>query len=165
VSEVATDAIVRLLIADYAAVDAAGKLNVIGGGVSVIGYVQQVGTTSPFALVVSISVPPKHYNADCAVEIILEDSAGTAVSLPTPTGESQIMRIGQAVRLEEPKLMPGVPRHELQARTQFVIGFATGLPIPLGQRYVWRVKIDTETRHDWTEEFFVPGPTPGPVLG
>ena len=126
-SEVAADATVRLLIADYAAVDATAKLNIIGGGISVIGYVQQAGTTSPFALVVSISVPPKHYNADCVVEIILEDSTGTAVSLPTPTGESQIMRIGQAVHLEEPKLMPGIPRHELRARTQFVIGFAAGL--------------------------------------
>lgn len=58
-SEVSTDATARLLIADYAAVDAAGKLNIIGGGVSVLGYVQQAGSTSPFALVVSISVPPK----------------------------------------------------------------------------------------------------------
>jgi hypothetical protein len=74
------------------------------------------------------------------------------------------MRIGQAVSLEEPKLVPGVPRRELRARTQWVISFATGLPIPLGQRYIWRVKIDTETRDDWTEEFFVPGPTHGPVL-
>ncbi len=151
------------MIADYAATDAAGKLNVIGGGLTIIGY--QMNTTSAFALVVWVSVPPKHYNADCAVEIVLEDSSGTPVGLPTPTGQSQIMRIGQVVRFEEPKLPPGVPRHEMQSRTQFVFAFPTGLPIQVGQRYAWRVKLDDHSRDDWAEEFFVPGPAPGPVLG
>jgi hypothetical protein len=165
VSEVASDATVRLLIADYAAVDAGGKLNIIGGGIAVIGHVQPTGATPPFALVVSITVPPKHYNADCSVEIILEDSGGTPVSVPGPTGQSQVMRIGQATRFEEPKLLPGIPRNELRARAQFVLAFATGLPIQIGQRYRWRVKIDHDTRDEWTEEFFVPGPAPAPVLG
>lgn len=164
-SEVADDATVRLLIADYAAADAAQKLNVIGGGIAVIGFVPTTAQTAAFALVVWITVPVKHYNAECAVEIVLEDSGGSPVALPSPTGESQIMRIGQVVRFEEPKLPPGVPRRAIRARTQWVVGFATGLPLPVGQRYVWRVKIDHQTRDNWTEEFVVPGPVPGPVIG
>lgn len=164
-SEVADAATVRLLIADYASVDAAGKLNVIGGGIAALGFLPNVGQTSPFALVVWITVPPEHYNADCAVEIVLEDSAGNPVSLPGPVGEAQVVRVGQAVRFEEPKLLPGVPRYTLRSRTQWVLAFSTGLPLPVGQRYVWRAKIDHQTRDDWTEEFVLPGLTPGPVLG
>src|SRR5262249_44723846 len=112
-----------------------------------------------------VSVPPKLYNAECAIEIVLEDSTGTPVALPGPTGEAQVMRVGQAVRFEEPKPLPGIPRHTLRSRTQWVLAFATGLPLPVGQRYAWRVKIDHQTRGDWTEEFVLPGPVPGPVIG
>jgi hypothetical protein len=166
VSEVSGDAAVQVLVADYAAVDSAGKINIIGGGLNSIGYVPNMGQTAPFAVVVRISVPPKHYNAECSVEILLEDSAGNAVQLPGPTGEAQVVRVGQAVRFEEP-ILPGisVPRHVLRSRQQWVLAFNTGLPLTLGQRYVWRVKIDTETREDWTEEVFVPGQAAGPIFG
>jgi hypothetical protein len=165
VSEVADDATVRLLVADYASADVGGKLNVIGGGIAVLGHVPTAGQTAPFALVVWITVPPRHYNAECAVEIVLEDASGNPISLPGPTGQAQVMRVGQAVRFEEPKLLPGVARHVLRSRTQYVLAFPTGLPLPVGQQYVWRVKIDHQTRDDWTEQFVVPGPVPGPVIG
>jgi hypothetical protein len=165
VSEVADEATVRLLIADYAAADAAGKLNVIGGGITALGHVPNTGQTAPFALAVWVSVPPKHYNVECSVEIVLEDSTGNPVSLPGPTGAAQVMRVGQAVRFEEPTSPPGIPRHTLRSRTQWVLAFATGLPLPVGQRYAWRVKIDHQTREDWIEEFVLPGPVPGPVIG
>lgn len=164
-SEVADDATVRLLIADYASADSAGKLNVVGGGLGALGFVPNIGQTSSFVLVVWITVPPRHYNAECAVEIVLEDSTGNPVSLPGPTGVSQVVRVGHAVRFEEPKAVAGIPRGTLRARMQWVLAFATGLPLPVGQRYRWRVKIDTESRDDWTEDFVIPGPMPGPVLG
>jgi hypothetical protein len=167
VSDVSDVAAVSLMIADYAVVDAAGKLNIIGGGVSTLGYVANVGLTAPFALIAAVSVPPGHYNAECSLEIILEDASGAPVALPGPSGEAQVMRIGQAVRFDEPRSQPGVivPRHVLPSRQQWVLAFNTGLPLPLGQKYAWRVKIDTETRHEWAEPFFVPGHAAGPVLG
>jgi hypothetical protein len=165
VSEVADDAIVRLLIADYASADASQKLNIIGGGVGALGHIQATGQSSPFALVIWIFVPPRHYNAECAVEIVLEDSGGQLVSLPGPAGQPQVMRIGQVVRFDEPKPLPGIQRHTLRSRTQWVLGFPTGLPLPVGQRYVWRVRIDHQTHDDWTEEFVLPGPESGPVIG
>lgn len=162
VSEVAS---VRILLADYAASDAASKLNVIGGGVTVLGFVPAMNQTAPFTVVVTVSVPPSHYNHECALELVLEDALGNPVSLPGPTGEAQIMRVGQLIKFEEPKTQTGIPRGSLRSRHQWVLGFSIGLPLALGQRYIWRVKIDHETRDDWTEEFFLPGPNPGLVVG
>jgi len=166
VSDVFEGATVRLLLADYAAVDAAGKLNVIGGGITLVGFNPQAGLTAPFAVVVSVSVPPELYGAECSVEIVLEDDGGGAVSLPGPAGEVQSIRVGQAVIFERPVFNGShVPQGAIRARTHWVMAFSTGLPLAIGQRYVWRVRIDHETRPDWTEEFFVPGPMPGPVFG
>lgn len=163
-SEVSDAAIVTILLADYAAVDTAGKLNVIGGGVTIIGL-SNTGATSPFSLVVTITVPPPLYNAECAIEVQLEDPAGEIVSLPG-SATPQLMRIGQSITFDEPnhKGVP-VPRRTLRSRQQFVVNFAAGLPLTLGQKYTWRVKIDSASRDSWTEEFFVPGPVPGSVLG
>lgn len=165
-SEVSDAATVRLLLADYAAVDAASKLNVIGGGLTLVGFNPEPGLTAPFAVVASVGVPPGLYGAECSVEIILEDSSGEPVSLPGPTGETQTMRVGQAITFERPTFpVAHVPQGVMGARVQWVLAFSTGLPLAVGQRYVWRVKIDHDTRDDWIEEFFVPGPAPGPVIG
>jgi hypothetical protein len=153
-------------LADYAANDATGKLNVIGGGVDAIGFNPAAGLTVGFALVVTIKVPPAHYGDECAVEIILEDDSGEVVALPGPTPEGQKMRVGQAVRFEEP-VFPGtnIARGVLPARWRSVLGFATGLPLALGQRYTWRVRIDHHSDGHWVYPFVVPGPPAGPVIG
>lgn len=170
-SDVSDTATVRLLIADYASVDAAGKLNVIGGGVSLIGQADRLGLggpsgfTAPFALVVAVAVNPTLYRSEFALEVALEDSKGELVELPGPAGQPQKMRIAQNSTFEEPKTVPGVPRGLLRARIQWVLMFNGGLPLAIGQRYLWRVKIDGATSDRWTEEFFVPGPPPAPVLG
>jgi hypothetical protein len=172
VSEVSDTAIVRLLIADYVAIDAAGKLNVIGGSLSVLGQQDQgsgapSGFTVPFGLVVSVAVQSTLYGSECALEVALEDSKGEVVKLPGPAGQPQKMRIAQNSVFEEPRLpaVAGVPRGSLRARTNFVLMFNNGLPLAIGQLYLWRVRIDHDTRDDWTEEFFVPGPPPEPVIG
>jgi hypothetical protein len=166
VSEVSEAAAVRLLLADYAAADPQGKLNVVGGGISVVGFNGQAGLTTPFSLVVSITVPPGLSTAECAVEMVLENAAGDLVTVPDPAGQAQPMRIGQAVAFEKPTF-PGafVPAGLMGARTQWVLNFNSGLPLATGQRYSWRVRIDHETHDDWAEHFIVPGPMPGPVLG
>jgi hypothetical protein len=171
VSRVSDAAIVRLFLADYASAEA-GKLNMIGGGLGLIGNASQVsdgaplGFTAPFVVVVSVAVPPELYGAECAVEVALEDSMGAPVSLPGPIGESQVMRVAQNVTFSE-ALFPGtpVPKMTLRARMQWLLTFNAGLPLSIGQRYVWRIRIDGDTRDEWTEEFFVPGPAAGPVFG
>ena len=160
-SEVSDAATVRLLLADFAAADPQNKLNIIGGGLTLVGFNPQVGLTVPFGLAVSVGVPSKLYDAEASVEIILEDAVGDPVTVPAPVGPPQPMRVGQAITFEKPSF-PGVhvPSGLMGARMQWVLGFNTGLPLPPGQRYVWRVKIDHDTRDDWTEEFYVPGPKP-----
>jgi hypothetical protein len=169
VSEVSDAAIVRLFLADYAATDPAGKVNVIGGGVTGVGMNPATRTTTPFTLFASVAVPPPLYNAECAVEIILQDSAENLVSVPGPAPgmPAQPLRVGQAVRFEEPRFPQPVssPARFLYARTQWVLGFATGLPLTPGEGYTWRVNIDDNTRDDWTERFVVMGQPPGPVIG
>jgi hypothetical protein len=166
VSDLSDAAAVRLQLADYAVADPQNKINVIGGGLTLIGFNPQAGLSLPFALVVWVIVPPKFYDAEAAVEIALEDSGGGLVMVPAPVGPAQPLRIGQAVTFGKPVFAPAyVPAGQMSARAQWVLSFNTGLPLAPGQRYVWRVKIDTETRPDWFEEFYVPGAAPGPVLG
>jgi len=76
------------------------------------------------------------------------------------------MRIGHSVTFDEPTFQGmTVPRRTMRARKQWVLQFAAGLPLSIGQKYAWRVRIDGDTNDRWIEEFFVPGPAPGVVLG
>jgi hypothetical protein len=158
-----------MFVADYAVADQAGKVNIIGGGATGIGINPQTGLTVPFALFVSVTVPPQFSNDECAVEISLEDSGGELLSLPGPAPglPQQPVRVGQAVRFEEPRFPQPVnaPARYLHARAQWVLNFATGLPLPVSQGYAWRVRIDDESHYDWFERFVVLGPVAGPVIG
>lgn len=164
-SEIADVAIVKILVADYAATDAAGKLNVIGGYVNTLGYNARAGQTAPFTLVVTVEVPPTQYNAEASVEVVLEDDTGQVVSFPTPTGEARPMRVGQAVTFTEPSTQSNVPRGIFPARMNWVMAFSNGLPLAAGNKYAWRVRVDGESRPEWGEVVYVPGMTPGPVFG
>lgn len=165
-SDVGDSATVNLIVADYAAVDAARKLNVIGGGATLLGFDPAQGVTSPFAVAVDIFVPPRHYNAEFSFELALLDEVGELVELPGPAGP-QKMRVGQAMKAAEPQFPPNVhiPRGWLPAKVQFVINLANGLPLAAGRGYRWQVRIDGESRPGWSYELFVPGPPPGPVIG
>lgn len=156
-SEVSDVAIVRMLMADYVSVDQASrKLSVVGGGATVLAAPAGSDMTSPFGLFVSIAVPSAQYDAQCSVEIVLEDSSGSPVALPSPSAEPELLRIVRSVKLDEPKLPHETgPRNFLRARIQIAITFPTGVAIPAGRGYMWRLKIDEEAREDWTEEFIV----------
>lgn len=172
-SDASDAATVNITLADYVGGDDARKLNIIGGGLTVIGLLPQPstgmpgGTTAPFGVAVSVSVPPTLYGAEAALEVLLEDSAGVVVSVAQGEGEpAQVLRMGQTLTFEEP-VFPGmnVPRGVIPARAQWVLWFGTGLPLPAGQGYQWRVRIDGDTRADWAEPFYVPLPQAGIVLG
>ena len=146
-----------------------GKVNLIGGGVTGLGVNPGTGATTPFALFVSVAVPPDLYHAEGAVEIVLQDASGSLVEVPGPSPglPAQPLRVGQAVRFDEPRFdrQVNVPPRFLYARAQWSLTFATGLPLMPGDGYVWRVSIDSETRDEWTERFVVVGQPVGPVLG
>ena len=161
-------AAVALTMADYAVADQLGKLQMVGGGLQIVGRDHGKGVSSAFALVVSLDFPPEVFNEQYAFEVVLEDTTGAPVELvAAPTGGiSNVMRFGQTLQVEEPNFRGnGVPRHALPAHSYVVLYFNTGLPLPAGNVLVWRARIDGESRPEWTLPFFVPAPPTGPVLG
>lgn len=64
-------------------------------------------------------------------------------------------------------VVPGVnvPPNTVRSSKQFVMYFASGLPLEPNKRYRWRIKIDHETRDEWTETFYVFNADAGPVIG
>jgi hypothetical protein len=167
-SEVFERASVALMLADYAVADEMGKLQVVGGGLQIIGRDHGTGNSAAFALVVSLTFPPDVFNEQYAFEVVLEDESGTPVELgQAPRGAaSNVMRFGQTLQVEEPNFRgSAVPRRALPARSHVVLYFNTGLPLPSGRVLYWRSRIDGESRPAWTLPFFVPPPPAAPVLG
>ena len=103
-SEVFERASVALMLADYAVADEMGKLQVVGGGLQIIGRDHGTGNSAAFALVVSLTFPPDVFNEQYAFEVVLEDESGTPVELgQAPRGAtSNVMRFGQTLQVEEP---------------------------------------------------------------
>jgi len=168
VSEVYEKASVSLILADFAVADQLGKLQMVGGGLQLIGRDHNTGVSAAFAVVVSLTFPPALFNEQYAFEVVLEDSAGNPLELAESAAVpgSRVMRFGQTLQIEEPNFRgSGVPRRSLPTRSDVVLYFNTGLPLPPGRVLVWRARIDGESRPDWTVPFFVPAPPPAPVLG
>ncbi len=164
-SEAADDASVRILIADFVNTDAAGKLNIVGGGISMVGFDANLKATIPHAVVARIAFPPKYVGDSPAVELALERDDGSLVALPNPMGP-QFLRVGSADALK-PAVVQGVdvPPHAVWPSVHFAMFFSGGLPLDPGKVYTWRVKVDHDTREGWTENFFVFVPSSGPVIG
>ena len=157
---------VSMLMADYAVSDGLGKLQVIGGGLQVLGRDPKSGTTAAFALVVSMSFPPELYLEQYAFEVVLEDESGAPVTFPGHADGAPVVRFGQNLQIEEPHVPgSGLPRRTLPARMHLVIHFNTGLPLPPGRALHWRVRIDGDSKPHWVHPFFVAAPPTGPVLG
>ena len=167
-SEVFEQASVSLILADFAVADQLGKLQMVGGGLQIIGRNHATGASAAFAVVVGLGFPPELFNEQYAFEVVLEDENGNPVELADAAAVpgSRVMRFGQTLQIEEPNFRgSGVPRRALPTRTHVVLYFNTGLPLPPGQVLVWRARIDGESRSEWTVPFFVPAPPPAPVLG
>jgi len=167
-SEVYEKASVSLILADFAVADQLGKLQMVGGGLQLIGRDHTTGVSAAFALVVSLTFPPALFNEQYAFEVVLEDPAGSPLELAESAAVpgSRVMRFGQTLQIEEPNFRgSGVPRRALPTRSHVVLYFNTGLPLPPGRVLVWRARIDGESKADWTVPFFVPAPPPAPVLG
>ena len=167
-SEVFEQASVSLILADFAVADQLGKLQMVGGGLQIIGRNHTTGVSAAFAVVVGLAFPPVLFNEQYVFEVVLEDQAGNPVELTDPAAPpgSRMMRFGQTLQIEEPNFRgSGVPRRALPTRTHVVLYFNTGLPLPPGQVLVWRARIDGDSRPEWTVPFFVPTPPPAPVLG
>lgn len=155
--------VAHITIADYVGVEASGKANILGAGITLVGFDFQQGVTTPFAIWVRL-VSPMAIADRPAAEIVLVDASGQPVQVPGPMGEYQAVRISQVVEFPA-ATTPGVhiPNGAVPSVAQFAVNFSNGLPLAPGNSYTWRVQLD----HDViaSESFFVPQPPAGPVIG
>jgi hypothetical protein len=164
-SDAADSAIVQVVLADYANNDSGGKLNIIGGGITMLGLDPNSHITVPHAVVARISFAPRYIGESPAVELALESDDGSLVSIQGQGG-AQFLRVGAANALK-PAVVPGatVPLTAVRPSAQMLMYFANGLPLEPNRSYTWRVRIDHETRDAWTETFYVLTMDPDPVIG
>jgi hypothetical protein len=165
---------VVVLLADYIGIDAGGKVNAIGAGFTLTQLQPTglspsegaAGVTGAMHLIALIDVPSKYAGHEFAVSLELrDDSADTAVKLPSPTGVPEPLRIQQMVKAERPSLPGAYLPSDVPCRVQLSLGFPNGLPLTQGGFYSWRLQIDGRDRKDWRAAFHVLGPPPPPVFG
>jgi hypothetical protein len=130
---------VALLLADAAQV-ADGRLYVLGGGLTSVGPRPQ-----PLAIALVLSVPwalsaePHRW----ALELLHED--GT----PAPDAGRAVTVTGRLEACEPPESGTRPVRS-----VPLAVNFAT-LPLEPGRGYVWRLRIDEQTRPEWHAPFHV----------
>jgi hypothetical protein len=156
VSAVSDGAIVRILLADYVAIDGSSKkLQVVGGGITILGVNSRTGLSAPFGVLVVVEAPSSLYGAECSVDVTIEDAAGAVALLPGE-GPGEPLQLKQTIKLDAPALQaPDDPKDFLTARVMLALMFSVGLPLAPGAGYRVRLKIDGETRSEWTDGFIV----------
>ena len=60
------------------------KLQMVGGGLQLIGRDHGTGVSAAFALVVSLTFPPELFNEQYAFEVVLEGENGSRWNWPNP---------------------------------------------------------------------------------
>ena len=161
-SEIADRVNAQLLMADFANIDGTGKLNIVGGGVRVLGLDEGAETTSAFAVILVVESPISGDSP--ALELLLTTATGQLYKIPTGNGGSQAVRISQNIDFAEPAV-PGVqiPRGAVPSAAQVVLNFSNGLPLRAGYAYQFRAQLDHELVASYS--FFVPARPAQPVIG
>lgn len=159
------DARAYVLLADHIAVDGAGKINALGVGFTIVGSNPQ-GATSAQSVAAVIDVPARYAGEQYAISLELRDeTAGHVVAIASEAGKAEALRVQQIVIANKPQLSNVFIPDSVQCRSQVVLAFPTGLQLTHGHSYQWRLEIEGQHRPGWSADFFVAGPTPGPVLG
>lgn len=163
-SEVSQRAKKSLILADFANMDAGGKLNIVGGGVAMLGFEPNQGVTTRITLVAVVEVPGDLLPVECSFEVMLTRD-GELVELPGPAGP-QALRIGQVQTVEKPQLPgPVALRDHVGARHIIVLDFSNGLPLAIGGTYEWVLQIDGDEDNRESYPFVVAPGAQFPVLG
>lgn len=162
-SAIVESAVVSIQVADFANLDAVGKLNLLGGGVAGIGFDPGQGLTARFSLVVQVEVPSNLLPAECSIEVFLTSGA-EVVMAPGPV-EPQAVRVSQNVTIDKALAFTGPARDHVPGRNVSVLDFNNGLPLAPGGHYEWHVRIDGDDSRVWSYQFVVAGPPAAPVFG
>ncbi len=133
---------VTILLADFVQVSE-GKLNIIGGGWSVM------GTPPPQSgIAVKIDLPWDQTNIQHTLVLELKTEDGQVVRVPGPSGELQPVRIEAKFEAGRPPgLRPGTA-------IDVPVGVNVGpMPLTPGARYRWELSIDGDSHEDWGVSF------------
>lgn len=161
-SDLAAEADLAIWLADFATLDPQGKLNLLGGGVSILGFDPMQGVTARFTVVGRVRIPVKYTPTDVPVELSLLDEVGEVVSIGVPT--PQPLRIAQVAKIEKPNVvgMPSLPP-ELPAQHIVILDIA-GLPLQPGRTYAWSLRVDGDEENAKRQAFMVAGLSAPPIV-
>ena len=134
---------VTLLLADSAQV-ADNKLFILGGGLALV-----PPTPAPLAVAVKIDVPWDRAGRVHDWKLELLDADG----MPVLIADRPVIVQGQFEVGRPDALAPGTP-----LPMPLAVNFS-GLALPAGQRFAWRLVIDNDTEPEWQAGFTV-GPAP-----
>lgn len=154
-----------VLLADYIAVDAAGKVNAIGTGFTVTG--SNAGVSPAQYVAALIDLPASSAGDQIPVSLELRDeTTDQLVTVPdAATHRPTALRIQQLAVVQRLQL-PGVHLPaDLPCRVQVVLAFPGGLPLAPGHKYAWKLEVDGTRFKGWSAHFYVAAPPPGPVIG
>jgi hypothetical protein len=164
----AADAVAYVLLADFAAADAGGKLNIIGAGWAQTARNVLPGRpqalTPAQTVVAIIELPPQHASEQFAIAIQLVDERGDTVVIANPlTGQASPIRVQQLAAAEVQVGVP--PSLAMPARAQAIFGMPNGLPLEANRLYRWILEIDGYRRPEWAATFYVRPDPSSPVVG
>jgi hypothetical protein len=135
---------VTLLLAESAQV-AESKLFILGGGITTIS-----ATPAPLAIAAKIDVPWDRADRIHDWKLELLDADG----MPVLINDLPVLVQGQFQVNRTDGLQPGTP-----LPMPLAVNFS-GLALPAGQRFAWRLVINDDTEPDWQVGFTVAEPPP-----
>jgi len=162
-SEASEAALLTIVVADFVNSES-GKVNIIGGGVSLIGYDPFQRTTSRFAVYAYAEIPARALPAEIALELALMTGDEVAV-IAGPMGP-QAIRVAQSQTVERAQAPISLAlRDHVGGGAQIVLDFQNGLPLEPNTPYEFRLQIDGDEQHELRYPIAVVGPPPGAVVG
>lgn len=135
-----------ILLADSAQGDQSGKVHALG-----LGWSWTITPTPPAAVIVLMKVPWTETNKKHPMRLQLLDQDGQQVTIQGPDGNSQPVEIAGEFEVGRP---PGVPPGSA-IDNSLAVNVGAGMPLTVGQTYVWRLEIDGEHQESWQRSFFV----------
>lgn len=156
-SEASESARVAILVADYLTQGLGGKLTIVGAGITIVNCDPNTGQSAPLSVVATVTFDPKFVGAAPEVQFTLETEDGVVFEVPRPGADPLPLRLAADNNPLGLTTLDGfhIPPDAVRPKLQMLMQFQTGLPLQPGQRYVWRITVDGETRDEWTEPLYV----------
>jgi hypothetical protein len=148
-------------MADFVNDDGRGRLNIIGGGINLLGL-QPTGLSSGFFILGKVDIPAKICPVEATIELALLGQDNQVIQLP---GMDRKIRLAQIVTFDRPSVGSGIVPPGLRAGHQMIVNFSTGLPLESGPSFKWSLRVDGDDDRAKVLDFVVVRPPMPPVVG